>query len=353
MKKNFYLALLWSIFALGMNAQGAMKLTDVTLMHEMRATPSPLNKSVISDKSVSFMWPLPSYANTMEDLLDGMKSEKKPIDKSTLKYQLRYSQDPKMKHNVITISSLWPFHNPEQSLGVGVWYWQYGYVNGGKTDWSEVLQFTVKENPDKFCPPSLKKLLVKLPADHPRVWVMKKEWKDFMQQSKSAPEYQWYMERAEKVMRTPMYSVSQIDTSKVGGLDNAVKRNALLVRESRNIIDKEEANTEVLIRAYLLTQNKRYSDEAMKRITEIISWSDNKNVAGDFNTATILSLCSMAYDSFYDQLSDNQKKMLLHEIKIMGGDFYRQFNNHLENHIADNHVWQMTLRIFTMAAYSV
>ena len=38
MKKNFYLALLWSIFALGMNAQGAMKLTDVTLMHEMRAT---------------------------------------------------------------------------------------------------------------------------------------------------------------------------------------------------------------------------------------------------------------------------------------------------------------------------
>lgn len=353
MKKNFYLALLWSIFALGMNAQATMKLTDVTLMHEMRATPSPLNKSVISVKSVSFMWPLPLYANTMEELLDGMKSEKQPIDKSTLKYQLRYSQDPKMKQNVITVSCLWPFHNPEQSLGAGVWYWQYGYVNGGKTDWSEVLQFTVKENPDKFCPPSLKKLLVKLPADHPRVWVMKKEWKDFMQQSKSAPEYQWYMERAEKVMRTPMYSVNQIDTSKVGGLDNAVKRNALLVRESRNIIDKEEANTEVLIRAYLLTQNKRYSDEAMKRITKMISWSDNKNVAGDFNTATILSLCSMAYDSFYDQLADNQKKMLLHEIKIMGGDFYRQFNNHLENHIADNHVWQMTLRIFTMAAFSV
>ncbi len=34
------------------------------------------------------------------------------------------------------------------------------------------------------------------------------------------------------------------------------------------------------------------------------------------------------------------------------GSLYRQYNNHPENHIADNHVWQMTLRILTMASFA-
>lgn len=61
----------------------------------------------------------------------------------------------------------------------------------------------------------------------------------------------------------------------------------------------------------------------------------------------------MAYDSFYDRLNTSQKKALLEAIKNKGGEMYENFNNRMENHIADNHVWQMTLRILTMAAFSV
>lgn len=39
-------------------------------------------------------------------------------------------------------------------------------------------------------------------------------------------------------------------------------------------------------------------------------------------------------------------------IREKAGSLYRQYNNHLENHIADNHVWQMTLRILTMASFA-
>lgn len=35
-----------------------------------------------------------------------------------------------------------------------------------------------------------------------------------------------------------------------------------------------------------------------------------------------------------------------------GARFYEEYVNHLENRIADNHVWQMTLRILTMAAFA-
>lgn len=356
MKKLISTILLCSLIFSGMQAQetsARIILPDVTLMHEMRATPSPLDKATVSDRVVSFQWPLQADVDTSENLLDGMKSTKKKVDKSRLKYRLRYSQDAAMKNKVVQAETRWPFFNPEQDLAPGVWYWQYGYVQEGKTVWSSKLQFTVEANPDKFCPPSFKTMQASLSKVHPRILVQKDKWASFMKSSRSKSEYKWYLESADKVLKTPMKSVNDINSKLAAGLDNEMQRNAMLTRESRRIIDKEEENIEVLIRAYLLTQDTRYSKEAVKRILEMVSWDENKNVKGDFNASTMLSLSSLAYDSLYGLLDDAQKQTLLKEIKKRGSEFYENFNNRLENHIADNHVWQMNLRIFTFAAFSV
>lgn len=338
-------------------AQGGatIKFTDATLMHEMRATPAPADKAVVGDRAVSFQWPLQADLNIVESGLDGTEetSATLKIDKTKLRYALRYSQDPTFKKNTVQAETRWPFFNPEKDLAPGVWYWQFGYVADGKTQWTATRQFTVEANPHKFCPPSLKTALAGLPTTHPRVWAVQSTWKDFMKRSQSKTEYQWYIEKAEKTLKTPMKSVNDINSKLADGLKNKVQRDAMLTRESRRIIDKEESNVEVLIYAYLLTQDKRFSTEALKRVSEMIDWDKSASVKGDFNAATMLSLCSMAYDSFYNLLGDAQKQQLLNEIKRRGNEFYKNFNNRLENHIADNHVWQMTLRIFTMAAFSV
>lgn len=353
MKKTFCLAMLWSLTLLGANAQATIKLTDTTLMHEMRATPYPLNLATVADRVVSFQWPLPEDMNVQESPLDGYEDKSHKVDKTKISYQLRYSQDASFKKGTVQVQTRWPFFNPEKPLAAGVWYWQFGYTENGQTVWGSVQQLTVADNPKKFCPPSLKTVLENVPTTHPRVWVMKNEWKDFMNRSKSFAEYQWYMERAGTTLVTPMKSVKDINTSQVKNLDNEMKIKSYLTRESRRIIDAEEANSEVLIRAYLLTQDRKYADEAIKRVLTMADWNKDKNVMGDFNDATLLSLCSMAYDSFYDLLTTQQKKILLEAIKEKGSKMYNLYNNHLENHIADNHVWQMTLRILTMAAFSV
>ncbi|MEG2515181.1 MAG: DUF4962 domain-containing protein, partial [Bacteroidaceae bacterium] len=327
---------------LGASAQSTIKLTESMLMHEMRATPSPLDKEVISDRSVSFQWPLRTDVN----------ESNKPLNKEK-HYLLRYSQNSNFKEGTTLVETRWPFYNPEKPLAIGVWYWQYGYLLNGETQWGSKQQFTVENYPNKFCPPSLKVVLNNLPKSHPRVWITKDEWKAFMEHSTSTIEHQWYLERADKALQTPMKSVKDINTSKASELDNKVKREAFITREGRRIIDREEENTEALIRSYLLSKDRRYADEAIKRVITMADWDKSKNVAGDFNAATLLSLCSMAYDSFYDLLTNAQKKILLEKIKEKGTDMYNLYNNHLENHIADNHVWQMTLRIFTMAAFSV
>ena len=202
-------------------------------------------------------------------------------------------------------------------------------------------------------PPALKTVLEKLPAHHPRVWLDKDEWDSFIENSQGKPERRTYLKRANKVLATPMKSVNDINSDLAKGLTNKVQQSAMLTRESRRIIDSEEANTDVLIRAYLLTKDRRYADEAVKRVKEMATWGDNKNVVGDFNEATLLSLCSMAYDALYDVLDNATRKFLLNEIKEFGSSMYKHDINRLENHIADNHVWQMTFRILTMAAFTV
>lgn len=336
--------------------KATVKLSDTTLMHEMRATPSPLNGASVSDRAVSFQWPLPASLNILRSGLDGTEENppQKETDKSKLRYFLRYSQSPAFEQeSTVQVETRWSFFNPEQDLTPGTWYWQYGYVTDGKAEWSETLQFTVKTNPQKFCPPALATVLKALPAHHPRIWLDKNEWNSFIKCSEGKAERTTYLKRAKKVLVTPMKSVNDINSDLAKGLTNEVQKSAMLTRESRRIIDGEEANTDVLIRAYLLTKDRRYADEAIKRVKEMVTWGDNKNVVGDFNEATLLSLCSMAYDALYDTLDDTTRKFLLNEIRKSGNSMFLHDINRLENHIADNHVWQMTFRILTMAAFTV
>ncbi len=354
MKKKVTILLLLMCIACLVQGQSTVRLSDITLMHEMRETPSPADHADIDDRSVSFMWPL--EMNEVHSGLDGMESdikEKKP-DPHTINYRIRIASDSGFKTNVITADLFWPFYNPEEPLTSGVWYWQYGYVKNGKTDWSQLLRFTIKDNPDRFSPPSYTELIRKLPRSHPRILVFNNEWDEFREKSSMKREAGRYLQRADKALGAEIVHLTNvIDTGKVSELDNEVKKNALLTRESRRIVDREEADTEVLIRAYVLTKNEAYAEAALKRIEEMITWKKTPYFVGDFNRATLLSLCSMAYDSFYTILSEDRKSLLLREIKESGNKIFEGFVNHLENHIADNHNWQMNLRIFTMAAFAV
>lgn len=332
-----------------------IRLTDTTLMHEMRATPYPQDKAVISDRSISFQWPLLVDLDTQDKTLKALivQAARTRTDKNKLRYALRWSQDPGFKKGNTQVETRWPFFNPEKDLAPGVWHWQFGYIVDGKTYWASTQQVTIGKNARKFCPPALKTVLAGLPKAHPRVYMDKNDWDNLIRRSAGSADRKSFITRADKALATPMKTTKDINSKLAEKLTNPSQRQSMLTRESRRIIDNEEINVDVLIRAYLLTKDRRYSDEAMKRIKEMLSWSGDKNIVGDFNAATFVSLCATAYDTLYDLLDADTRKMLLDAIKVNGSKMFANFNNRLENHIADNHVWQMTFRIFTMAAFTV
>ncbi|MDE6988414.1 MAG: DUF4962 domain-containing protein, partial [Bacteroides acidifaciens] len=122
--------------------QAVIKLTETTLMHEMRATPYPLDKAVVNDRAVSFQWPLRSDMNSQDSPLDGFEHKVKKVDKTKVTYRLRYSQDSGFKSGVTQVDTRWPFYNPEKPLAPGVWYWQFGYVEDGQVVWGSTQQVT-------------------------------------------------------------------------------------------------------------------------------------------------------------------------------------------------------------------
>ena len=181
-------------------------LTEATLMHERRSTPYPPNGHIEKDKFVSFQWPLPENARDTE-------TTGKKVDKSKLKYKLRYSKDKTFTNEVITIDTIWPFYNPESPLESGTWYWQYGYKNEAENiEWSEINQVTVSDNPTKFIPPSFTEFKSKFPKTHPRVLVENDKWQSFINESSKKEESKWIIEQGDEALKSPMQSIDEIPT---------------------------------------------------------------------------------------------------------------------------------------------
>lgn len=57
-----------------------IKLTNASLMHEMRATPSPLDNAIVGDRKISFQWPLQDSYNILETF-DATEEDENVIQK--------------------------------------------------------------------------------------------------------------------------------------------------------------------------------------------------------------------------------------------------------------------------------
>jgi hypothetical protein len=350
MKIKFISILLFlGCFTQSQAQKSILHLQQLTLMNEVRSTPSPLDGEHLTMNPPRFMWP-DKYPH-LGAILDGI--DEKDF-KPEVTYRIRISQDRNFKKDVIKAERHWAFFNPFKIFIPGTWYWQTAFVRkDGTEEWSPIYHFIIDSHCPTFNPPSFKQVLNQLPKSHPCILLDGKEWNDVISRNQNNPEAQAFLTKANGAMKTTLGHLNdEIDVSHVKTLTDKVQYNSALIRESRKVVDREEANIESMIRAYLLTKNTSYYTAAMKRLTEVLSWKDNEYFAGDFNMGTILSMSTSAYDAFYNILTSQEKRMLLQSIQTVGTHFYRNYVNHLENRIADNHVWQMTFRILSMAAFA-
>lgn len=326
-----------------------LTLTKPTLMHTLRETPYPSHQSVSVRNPAVLLWPEQEQYRGL--VLDGAETDEV---KKAKKFRVRLSQDPTFTNNVFSAETEWSFYCPFQTMESGTWFWQYQELGAPSEAWSETLSFTLDETAFQFNPPSYEQFSAKIPSYHPRILVDQNEWADFRTRNQEREERRWYLQKADQVLRLPLQHIDQvIDTSLIHLQDNEVKRKGYLIQQSRSIVDREEMNIEALVRAYLLTADRKYADAGIRRIKEVLSWQQSRCFAGDFNQSVLLNIATIGYDSFYGEMNDSDRQTFRQTIGQLAQHFYEEYVNHLENYIADNHVWQMTFRILINAAISV
>lgn len=93
MRKTLLIALSLTLTITMVKAQApaTIRLTDVTLMHEMREAAIPENKAVISDRNVSFQWPLLADLKTQDSELKALAAQAALKKQIKLNFAIKYA----------------------------------------------------------------------------------------------------------------------------------------------------------------------------------------------------------------------------------------------------------------------
>lgn len=180
------LSALCLLMACGSSEQPAViKISEETLMHEVRATPSPADGTYVKVNPPRFMWP--DKFPHLGPVLDGVPGQ--VDEKPKVVYRIRISQDKNFRKNVLTGERAWAFFNPFQCLAQGKWYWQHAYVTPeGTEEWSPIYQFYIDKDTPEFNPPTLEKVLAEYPSHHPRVLLDAADWEKIIAKNKNNSE---------------------------------------------------------------------------------------------------------------------------------------------------------------------
>lgn len=230
----------------------------------------------------------------------------------------------------------WDLYNVHEELTVGDWYWRFRKVDeAGKAGiWSEVYKFTVTGKEPVFVTPKFEVLKQNIPVGHPRInCFLEEKIKKVSPIANTHPEYTDLTNRA----------------NGSGGLGVTLPANPhdygmeTLANNTRNY----------LYTAWKLTQDKKYYDKILALGRILINYGitdDQLKKYGNFEAGGIVDVVSLCYDVCQEEMTEDEKVKAEELIMKIVSYYYYSFTGRIENHIFDNHTWQIVLRNMTQGA---
>lgn len=303
----------------------------------------------------ALLWPMAEESQAAES--QGVSLEQRQQGRSEgIRYSVRLSQKPDFPDDA-TISAQdiqWAMFNPHRKLETGNWYWKYSVKKADtELQWSETYSFVVTDKASVFETPTPDEMLERIPDSHPRIMATADEINKLRRCFKNSPEAQKVVKRAESHIGAEILRQDwspQAEKLQIKGQAKVQLRNLhtryLGIRLRYVVTD--------MSMAYLLTGRQKYADEAIRLAMKIAGWDPNGITAkSDFCDGSCLSAMAVVYDTCYDSLSEQQKKLLRKNIKIRANHFYPHFVNRLESRVIENHAWQLLLRYLHQAGLAL
>lgn len=232
----------------------------------------------------------------------------------------------------------WNMYNIHEEMVAGTWFWRFRKVD--KSDraglWSEVNKFTVTGKEDVFVTPKWTVFQQNIPTTFPRInCFMTKDIQQVTPINSSHIEYANMMNRA-----------------------NGKMNSIILPAANPYDYDMEELGNDVdwiLNTAYQLTGEQKYFDKIMGLGRQLIDYeaTDNQLFLSNFHSAGIINVLSIFYEIGQGQLTEEEKTRTEQLMVRMLNHYRKSYVGSIENHVFENHTWQIVLRAMVQGAFTI
>ena len=111
---------------------------------------------------------------------------------------------------------------------------------------------------------------------------------------------------------------------------------------SKDLAVKVHNSVELLVKAYLISGDKEYGKEAVKRAVHVAHWNPEgvtSHYVNNFANSFCLHLMALTYDSCYELLTEEQKNLIREVMIIRMQDEIEGWINNLEAKSFGAHNW--------------
>lgn len=253
--------------------------------------------------------------------------------------QFALSSTPEFTDATTTTSDnvAWNMWNPHRQLEPGTWYWRFRNVNssGTASDWSETYSFTVTGTEPVFVTPIWEYFLSMAPQHTPRYYCfLDAKLQQARQKAPTHPEYASLVQRASISLATDYES--QLTT---------------LYANHEQLYQ----NVEYLYQAYLITRNDQYAQKLIELLEAMLARPCSSSVlySDNFITSTITYAHAAVIDLLSERLPATTLRSAEEFIAYQCRRFYTTSRGYEENHIFDNHFWQINYRLMFFSALTL
>lgn len=230
----------------------------------------------------------------------------------------------------------WNMYNIHEEMAVGTWYWRFRKVD--KSDrtglWSEVNKFTVTGKEDVFVTPEFSVFQQNIPTVYPRIHC--------------------FLDEDLKKVR-PTITGHREYNALIGRVKSAMNYTA----KATDLYDEGTASTlgqytfDYLYSTYLLTGDTKYQAKMLEYGQVLLANSIDKSkfMSSNFHSAAVVNILSTIYDACQEGLTVTEKKAIEEVIIYVVKHYYNSYRGSQENHIFDNHTWQIVLRALLQGTF--
>jgi len=225
-------------------------------------------------------------------------------------------------------------------------------IPGHQGDWSQRMEFRIPENANQDFAPPVEKFFSAILDAHPRVLIDRADKQLFAEQNRATPDGEAILKEANTWVTKELPTEKDAE-SKIEG--SSKKENAKIA-----LVASEHASNQIyhavdlFCKAYILTSDNKFKQKAILWAMSVASWDpDGVSYLSDFGDARCMVAMALAFDTFYDQLDNDQRQILISAIDKRANRFYRGWINNIDAKVLSNHVWQYILHYFFQTAIAL